>query len=101
MVMRGTEKRGKVAVAGVLLFCFGALTVGAERMVQPNSVPRRRVLRGPDNDWPRYCASNSMNGVALGEQVLAAATVANLRLLWSRALNGPVASAPSVARGKV
>ena len=101
MVMRGTENRGTIAVAGVLLFCFGALTVGAEKIVRPDSAIRRRVTRGPDNDWPRYCASNSMNGVAVGEQVLATATIANLRLLWSRTLNGPVASAPSVARGNV
>jgi len=72
-------------------------------MIRPDStsIIRRRPTRGPDNDWPRYCASNSMSGVAAGEQILSPITVGNLHLVWSRTLSGPVASAPSVARGKV
>jgi len=42
-----------------------------------------------------------MSGVAAGERVLSPVTVSGLQLLWSRTLNGPIASAPSVARGKV
>lgn len=99
--MRGKENRWAVAVAGALLFCFGALTVGADRIQRPDAIIRRRLTRGPDNDWPRYCASNSMNGVAVGEQVISSGTAADLHLLWSRKLSGSIASAPSVARGKV
>jgi outer membrane protein assembly factor BamB len=99
--MRGTEKSRAIVVAGALLFCFAALAVDAERIVRPGSIARRRPTRGPDNDWPRYCASNAMTGVAAGEQILAPATVGGLRLLWSRTLGGPIASAPSVVRGKL
>jgi polyvinyl alcohol dehydrogenase (cytochrome) len=55
----------------------------------------------PVNDWPKYCGSLSMNGVAAGERILTIDSVANLQLLWSRKLSGTIASAPSVARGKV
>ncbi|MEA2328390.1 MAG: hypothetical protein QOE68_3349 [Thermoanaerobaculia bacterium] len=100
--MRGKVNRRSIAVAGALLFCFGALTVGAEKSDRSaTTIIRRRLTRAPENDWPRYCASNSMSGVAAGEQVLSTATVPNLHLLWSRTLNGAIASAPSVARGKV
>jgi outer membrane protein assembly factor BamB len=96
--MRGTKNHRAIAVAGALLLCFAALAVDAERIVRPGSIIRH-LTRGPDNDWPRYCASNSMTGVAAGEQVLAPATVGELHLLWSRMLSGPMASAPSVFRG--
>jgi outer membrane protein assembly factor BamB len=99
--MRGMKRHRVVAVAGALLCCFATLAVDAARMIRPDSIIRRRPTRGPDNDWPRYCASNSMSGVATGEQILSTGTVANLHLVWSRTLSGPVASAPSVARGKV
>jgi len=84
-----------------VLCCFAALAVDAERIVRPESLVRRRLTREPDNDWSRYCASNSMTGVAVGEQVLAPPTVGGLHLLWSRMLRGPIASAPSVVRGKL
>lgn len=42
-----------------------------------------------------------MTGVAAGEQILSTVTVPQLHVIWSRGLNGPIASAPSVARGKV
>jgi polyvinyl alcohol dehydrogenase (cytochrome) len=42
-----------------------------------------------------------MNGVAIGEEVLSTTTVPRLSVLWSRTLSGPIASAPSVVRGKV
>src|SRR4051794_30968766 len=100
--MRGKVSRRTIAVAGALLFCLGALTLGAAKTQGTNTIIRRRVVaRVPENDWPRYCASNSLNGVAAGEQVLTTATIPNLHLLWSRTLSGPIASAPSVARGKV
>ncbi|MCU1348995.1 MAG: hypothetical protein JWO56_2025 [Acidobacteria bacterium] len=99
--MRGTRNQRAIAVAGALLFCFAALAVDAERILRPETIIRRRLTRGPDNDWPRYCASNLMTGVAAGEQVLSPATVGQLHLLWSRTLSGPIASAPSVVRGKL
>jgi outer membrane protein assembly factor BamB len=100
--MRGRKNRRWLAVAAALLLGAGALPAGAAQKVdRPAPGIRRRVLRGPDNDWTRYCASNSMNGVAAGEQLLSTGTVLNLHLLWSRTLSGPIASQPSVARGKV
>jgi outer membrane protein assembly factor BamB len=64
-------------------------------------VGRRRAAVTPVNEWTKYCASLSMNGVASGERILTTESTPNLQLLWSRTLNGPIASAPSVARGKV
>jgi polyvinyl alcohol dehydrogenase (cytochrome) len=99
--MRVTEKYRVIAVAGALLFCFAALAVDAERILRPETIVRRHLTRIPDNDWPRYCASNSMSGVAAGEQAFSPATAGNLHLLWSRMLKGAIASAPSVVRGKL
>jgi outer membrane protein assembly factor BamB len=99
--MRGTEKRWWIPVAGTLLFCFGALAVDAERIVRPETIVRRHLSRVPDNDWSRYCASNSMTGVAAGEQLISSATAGDLHLLWSRTLSGAIASAPSVVRGQL
>ena len=99
--MRGMKRHRVIAVAGALLCCFATVAVDAARMIRPDSIVRRRPTRGPDNDWPRYCASNSMTGVAVGEQILSPTTTGNLHLLWSRTLSGPIASQPSVARGKV
>jgi polyvinyl alcohol dehydrogenase (cytochrome) len=102
--MRGKNNRRPFAVAAALLFCLADLRGRAETAQAINGAGttiRRRLSRGPDNDWPRYCASNAMTGNAAGEQILSTATVPRLHVLWSRSLSGPVASAPSVARGKV
>jgi outer membrane protein assembly factor BamB len=101
--MRGKRNHRLFAIAGALLLCVGALpSGGAQKIERPNSnIIRRRLSRGPENDWTRYCASDSMNGVAVGEQVISVVTAPNLHLLWSQMLNGPIASAPSVARGKI
>jgi outer membrane protein assembly factor BamB len=90
-----------MAVAAALLLCFAALSIGAQKVERQDSIIRRPLNRGPINDWTKYCASLSMNGFAAGEQVLSTITVPGLHLLWSRVLDGPVASAPSVARGRV
>lgn len=42
-----------------------------------------------------------MSGVSAGERILAPNSVPAMQLLWSRTLNGMIASAPSVAQGKV
>jgi len=55
----------------------------------------------PVNDWTKYCASLSMNGVASGERILSTTSVPHIQLLWWRKLSGPIGSAPSVARGRV
>ena len=87
--MRGRKNRRWLAVAAALFLAAGALPAGAAQKVdRPAPSIRRRVLRGPDNDWTRYCASNSMNGVAAGEQLLSTGTVLNLHLLWSRTGSG-------------
>lgn len=74
---------------------MGAKTNGS------GSIVRRRALVAPANDWTKYCGSLSMDGNADGERILSTASVPNMQLLWSQTLNGPVASAPSVAQGKV
>jgi outer membrane protein assembly factor BamB len=101
--MRGKENRRWIAISGALLLCVGALPSGAQdsQAVVAPSIIHRRLSRGPENDWTRYCASNSMNGVAVGEQVISTVTAPNLHLLWSQTLKGSIASQPSVARGKV
>jgi outer membrane protein assembly factor BamB len=62
---------------------------------------RRAAVVNPTNDWKKYCGSLAMNGFAIGESVLSASSAPQLQLLWSQKLNGPIASAPSVARNKV
>jgi polyvinyl alcohol dehydrogenase (cytochrome) len=102
--MLGIENRRWIAIAGALLLCFGALPSGAaaaKAVGGTQTIIRRRLSRGPENDWTRYCASDSLSGVAVGEQVLSTITAPNLHLLWSQTLGGPIASEPSVARGKV
>ncbi|MGA8807973.1 MAG: PQQ-binding-like beta-propeller repeat protein [Thermoanaerobaculia bacterium] len=99
--MRGKVNRQLLAVAGALLLCIAALPAGAQNSDRSSTIIRRRTSRGPENDWTRYCASNAMNGVAVGEQVISSVTVLNLHLLWSQVLKGPIASQPSVALGKL
>jgi len=102
MVMCGKNNRRWFAIAGALLLCVGALpSGGAQNNQQASTIIHRRLSRGPENDWTRYCASNSMNGVAVGEQVISPVTAPQLHLVWSQMLSGAIASAPSVARGKV
>jgi len=97
----GERQKRWISLAGVVLFCLGALAVDAERILRPETIVRRHLSHIPDNDWPRYCASNSMSGVAAGEQIISAASAGSLHLLWSRKLSGPIASEPSVVRGKL
>ena len=100
--MRGKVNHRWFAVAGALLLCAGALpSGGAQNIDQSSAIIRRRTSRGPENDWTRYCASISMSGVAVGEQVISPVTAPNLHLLWSQMLKGPIASEPSVALGKI
>ncbi len=42
-----------------------------------------------------------MNGVADGEMTISRDTASRFQLRWSRKLNGPIGSAPSIAHGKV
>ena len=97
---RVKTKRWYIAVAGALLLCFAALPAVAQK-VDRTDIIRRRLERAPINDWTKYGASLSMNGVALGEYVLSPVTVPGLHILWSRLLDGQIASAPSIARGKL
>jgi outer membrane protein assembly factor BamB len=105
--MRGKLNHRWFVVAGVVLLCVGALPSGGAQKVDQSSTTSQsssivhRLSRGPENDWTRYCASNSMNGVALGEQVISPVTAPNLHLVWSQILKGPIASEPSVALGKL
>lgn len=89
-----------VRTIAALLLCLTLPAV--TRAGQPDVVGRRRAEVGvPLNDWTKYCASLSMNGVATGERILSPITVPGMQLLWSSTLSGPIASAPSVAGGKV
>lgn len=87
---------------GVFLLCLTCLpATAAEKPDRAGAIVRRRAEVAPVGEWTKYCASLSMNGVAVNELSLSTESVPQLQLLWSRTLSGPVASAPSVARGKV
>jgi outer membrane protein assembly factor BamB len=97
MESREDRRRTRLSIAFLIcLVCFPAAAEKADR-----TDVRRRALVGPVNDWTKYCGSLAMSGVAAGEQILSPASTSNIQLLWSRKLNGAIASAPSVARGKV
>jgi polyvinyl alcohol dehydrogenase (cytochrome) len=83
--------RRSIAVAVLLVLMCLPATAG---------IVRRHAATTPVNDWPKYCATLSMTGVS-GERILSAESVPGIVLLWSRKLSGPIASAPSVAHGKV
>jgi len=90
-----------LSFAGALLLCLAAVPASAQKIDRTDNIIRRRLERSPTNDWTKYCASLSMNGVSAGEQVLSKVTVPGLHVIWSRKLDGAIGSAPSVARGKV
>jgi polyvinyl alcohol dehydrogenase (cytochrome) len=88
-------------IVALFVFAFVCFPLVAEPPQASPGVGRRRALSAPTNDWPKYCASLSMNGVSQGERILASSSVPAMQLLWSRTLNGMIASAPSVVQGKV
>lgn len=93
-----------VNTAATLLICLMCLPAAGQDQtsnVTVGSGRRRAALVNPTNDWNKYCGSLAMNGFAIGESVLSAASAHKLQLLWLKKLNGPVGSAPSVAHGKV
>ena len=90
------DRRTPLSIA--LLICLMCLPAAAEKADRTDV--RRRALVTPVNDWTKYCGSLAMNGVSTGEQILSPSSASNIQLLWSRKLSGPIASAPSVARGK-
>ncbi len=79
------------SIAIALLLCLPATA----------SVVRRHATTVPVNEWTKYCGTLAMTGNASAESILSTDSVPQIALLWSRKLNGPIASAPSVARGKV
>jgi polyvinyl alcohol dehydrogenase (cytochrome) len=101
--VKGHRRNISVASAiAAFLLCSTCLPVAAaEKTEQSGAIVRRRAEIAQASNWPKYCASLSMNGVAAGERDLSTVTVPRLQLLWSRTLSGPIASEPSVARGKV
>jgi len=78
-----------------------ALLLGLSCLPATASVARRHAATTPVNDWTKYCGTAGMTGNAVGERILSTDSVQRIALLWSRKLNGAIASAPSVARGKV
>jgi polyvinyl alcohol dehydrogenase (cytochrome) len=95
-------RRSGLSVAGVLFLLICLPLAGDDKAnVTVGPGRRRAVTVNPTNDWNKYCGSLDLNGFAIGERVLSTASVPKLELLWSRTLNGPIASAPSVARSKV
>ena len=104
MDARETHRRriGVVSTVGALLLCFMCWpAVGDDSAAGAGGVVRRRAVEVPNADWSKYCASLSMNGVADGEMTISRDTASRFQLLWSRKLNGPIGSAPSIAHGKV
>ncbi|MEA2237601.1 MAG: hypothetical protein QOC81_2325 [Thermoanaerobaculia bacterium] len=90
------------SIAGCVVSAFLLALVGPPAFgAASGPTVRRRALIAPANDWNKYCGSLALDGIASGERILSPASVPNLQLLWSRKLNGPVASAPSVANNKV
>jgi outer membrane protein assembly factor BamB len=90
--MEATRRSSLAVIAILLVLASSPANAG---------VARRRAAVTPVNEWTKYCASLSMDGAANGERILSIESAPRLRLLWSKTLNGPIASAPSVARGKV
>ena len=93
-----SRKSARLGALRLTLVCLPAV---AQNITGSNPIGRRRALVGPANDWTKYCGSLSMDGNADGERILSPESVPNLQLLWSQKLKGAVATAPSVAQGKV
>jgi outer membrane protein assembly factor BamB len=73
----------------------------SRRVPPPKPLAISITAEGSSNEWLTYRASLTMSGVATGEHEISTATVHALHVCWSRQLNGPVSSEPSVGRGKV
>lgn len=107
MIVEKEVSKGRAAVVsaiGTLLICLMCLpAAGDDNQASVTVGPgRRRAAQvNPTNDWNKYCGSLAMNGNAVGERVLSATSAPKLQLLWLKKLNGPIGSAPSVARSKV
>lgn len=99
---RRANRRSLVGAIGMLLICLTCLpAMGQTASVTVGPGRRRASVVNPTNDWDKYCGSLAMNGFAIGERVLSTTSAPKLQLLWLQTLNGPIASAPSVARSKV
>ncbi|MDL2718116.1 MAG: PQQ-binding-like beta-propeller repeat protein [Acidobacteriota bacterium] len=64
----------------------------------PSGPPVRRSESG---DWPKYCGTLALDGSAPGESLLKTTSAPGLELLWTRLLDGSVASSPTVSGGRV
>jgi len=78
-----------------------ALLIALPSFAAPANGVRRRAATTPVNEWTKYCGTLAMTGNAAGESILSTDSVPRIVLLWSQKLKGAIASAPSVARGKV
>lgn len=53
------------------------------------------------SDWPKYCANLAMTGVAPSSSEITKSTAKTLTMQWALRLNGPIASSPTVVKGRV
>ena len=91
--------------------CAAAAAVPAYAFAQrPNVELRTAVLppalviaspSRPGADWPKYCATLEMTGVARGERLISAASAASIAAAWHDSLEGAIASSPIVVAGVV
>lgn len=84
-----------------LLAPFAAV---AQHWIPREDVPDRHVAvprkPAPASDWPKYCGNLEMTGLAV-DAFADPEGIPRLDLVWTRQLSGPIASAPSVADGRV
>ena len=53
------------------------------------------------SDWPKYCANLEMTGVAPSGGNITVASARNLVSRWTVTVEGPIASAPTIANGRL
>jgi len=98
--MPSFARRSALAAALFGAAAFGASGASGARdgvrlSPAPPAVPRiggSRAISG----WPKYCADAAMSGYAAAEIRISPATAPELALAWRAALNGPIASSPSI-----
>ena len=84
-------------LAGGVASAVGPVALPSSSLA-PSAPPVRRSTAG---DWPKYCGTLALDGSASGESLLTRASAPALELLWTRSLNGAVASSPTVSGGRV
>ena len=103
MLSRRGSVRGALCAAAALGSALAAAAPRAEIDLHPGHVPGPAAVgsRGSLHDWPKYCGTLAMTGVAAAEHAISPSSVSTMRLAWSDTLSGTVASSPTVVGGRV